>query len=136
MAETLQKNKPQYRNIGIAQIVKYRLPWAGRVSITHRISGAFLFLSLPFILHLFEQSLATSATFDALKNFASHLGVKLILLLLSAAYLFHFCAGLRHVLMDLHVGVDKEKGRISAIVVFVVAALLTLAVAAKLFGAF
>ena len=36
--------RPQYTNIHVSQIVHYRLPLAGIVSILHRISGALLFL--------------------------------------------------------------------------------------------
>ena len=136
MSEVLKKPRPEYRNIGIAQILKYRLPLAGRVSILHRASGAILFLLLPFALYLFEQSLTSEITFDTLKGFASNIIVKLIILVLSWAFLFHFCAGVRHLVMDTHTAINKEGGRNTAVVVFVVSSLLTLAVAAKLFGAF
>jgi succinate dehydrogenase / fumarate reductase cytochrome b subunit len=137
MAEVLKKPRPEYRNIGIAQILKYRLPLAGRVSILHRASGLILFLLLPFALYLFEQSLTSEITFDTLKGIASNIIVKLIVLVLSWAFLFHFCAGLRHLIMDTnHSAVTKERGRTTSVVVLVVSSLLTLAVAAKLFGAF
>ena len=137
MAEVLKKPRPEYRNIGIAQILKYRLPLAGRVSILHRASGLILFLLLPFALYLFEQSLTSEITFDTLKGIASNIIVKLIVLVLSWAFLFHFCAGVRHLIMDTnHGAVTKERGRTTSVVVLVVSSLLTLAVAAKLFGAF
>jgi len=137
MAEVLKKPRPEYRNIGIAQILKYRLPLAGRVSILHRASGLILFLLLPFALYLFEQSLTSEITFDTLKGIASNIIVKLIVLVLSWAFLFHFCAGVRHLIMDTnHSAVTKERGRTTSVVVLIVSSLLTLAVAAKLFGAF
>jgi len=137
MAEVLKKPRPEYRNIGIAQILKYRLPLAGRVSILHRASGLILFLLLPFALFLFEQSLTSEITFDTLKGIASNIIVKLIVLVLSWAFLFHFCAGVRHLIMDTnHGAVTKERGRTTSVVVLIVSSLLTLAVAAKLFGAF
>jgi succinate dehydrogenase / fumarate reductase cytochrome b subunit len=137
MAEVLKKPRPEYRNIGIAQILKYRLPLAGRVSILHRASGLILFLLLPFALYLFEQSLTSEITFDTLKGIASNIIVKLIVLVLSWAFLFHFCAGVRHLIMDTnHSAVTKERGRTTSVVVLIVSSLLTLVVAAKLFGAF
>ncbi|WP_441293979.1 succinate dehydrogenase, cytochrome b556 subunit, partial [Azohydromonas australica] len=42
MADTL-KQRPVYRNIHISQIVSYRLPPSGIVSILHRVSGAMIF---------------------------------------------------------------------------------------------
>ncbi len=136
MAEVLKKPRPEYRNIGLGQLLKYRLPLAGRVSILHRISGAILFLLLPFSLYLFEQSLTSEISFDTLKAIAAFPLVKLVVLVLSWAFLFHFCAGIRHLVMDTHHAVSKEGGRKTSIVVFIVSSLLTLAVALKLFGAF
>ncbi|MEX3763821.1 succinate dehydrogenase, cytochrome b556 subunit [Paraburkholderia phenoliruptrix] len=138
MAETLRKPRPEFRNIGIGQILTaYRLPLAGRVSILHRVSGGLLFVALPFLLYLFDQSLTSELSFEGFKGFFSNLIVKLIVLVLAWAYMFHFCAGVRHLLMDTnHEAVTKEKGKQTSIVVFVVSSLLTLAFAAKLFGAF
>ncbi|MCC8396795.1 succinate dehydrogenase, cytochrome b556 subunit [Paraburkholderia sp. MMS20-SJTR3] len=138
MAEAVKKPRPEFRNIGLGQILTaYRLPLAGRVSILHRVSGALLFLSLPFLLYLFDQSLTSELSFQVFKGFLSNIIVKLITLVLAWAYMFHFCAGVRHLLMDTnHDAVSKEKGKSTSIVVLVVSSLLTIAFAAKLFGAF
>ena len=138
MAEAVKKPRPEFRNIGIGQILTaYRLPLAGRVSILHRVSGALLFLFLPFLLFLFDQSLTSELSFEVFKAFLSNIIVKLITLVLAWAFLFHFCAGIRHLLMDTnHDAVSKEKGKSTSIVVLVVSSLLTIAFAAKLFGAF
>ena len=138
MAEAVKKPRPEYRNIGIGQILtSYRLPLAGRVSILHRASGALLFLFLPFLLYLFDQSLTSELSFEVFKGFLSNIIVKLITLVLAWAFLFHFCAGIRHLVMDTnHNAVTKEKGKSTSIVVLVVSSLLTIAFAAKLFGAF
>jgi succinate dehydrogenase / fumarate reductase cytochrome b subunit len=40
--------------------------------------------------------------------------VKLLLLGLLWAYLHHFCAGIRFLLLDMHVGIEKEAARSSA----------------------
>jgi succinate dehydrogenase / fumarate reductase, cytochrome b subunit len=138
MAEAVKKPRPEYRNIGIGQILTaYRLPLAGRVSILHRVSGALLFVFLPFLLYLFDQSLTSELSFEVFKNFLAYPLVKIITLVLAWAFLFHFCAGVRHLVMDTnHHAVTKESGKRTSVVVIVVSSLLTLAVAAKLFGAF
>ncbi|MDR5856986.1 succinate dehydrogenase, cytochrome b556 subunit [Caballeronia sp. LZ062] len=136
MAEAVKKPRPEYRNIGLGQIAKYRLPWAGKVSILHRISGLLLFIALPFLLYLLDQSLTSEISFDSFKGFLAHPIVKIITLVLSWAYLHHFCAGIRFLVLDMHVAVNKEGGRQTAIAVLVVSLVLTLAVALKLFGAF
>ncbi|HEX7907643.1 MAG TPA: succinate dehydrogenase, cytochrome b556 subunit [Paraburkholderia sp.] len=138
MAEAVKKPRPEFRNIGIGQILTaYRLPLAGRVSIVHRLSGGLLFVFLPFLLYLFDQSLTSELSFEVFKGFLSNIVVKLITLVLAWAFLFHFCAGIRHLVMDTnHNAVTKEKGKSTSIVVLVVSSLLTIAFAAKLFGAF
>ena len=138
MAEAVKKPRPEFRNIGIGQILTaYRLPLAGRVSILHRVSGGLLFVFLPFLLYLFDQSLTSELSFDVFKGFLSNIVVKLITLVLAWAFLFHFCAGIRHLMMDTnHNAVTKEKGKSTSVVVLVVSSLLTIAFAAKLFGAF
>lgn len=136
MAEAIKKPRPQFRNIGVAQIVNYRLPLAGKLSILHRISGVLLFISLPFLLYLFEQSLTSELSFAVLKGFVSSLPIKIIVLILSWAFLFHFFAGLRFLLLDTHRAVDKKGGRNSAAVSMILSSLVTLAVVLKLFGAF
>ena len=138
MAEAVKKPRPEFRNIGIGQILTaYRLPLAGRVSILHRVSGGLLFVFLPFLLYLFDQSLTSELSFEGFKVFLSNVIVKLITLVLAWAFLFHFCAGIRHLVMDTnHNAVTKEKGKSTSVVVLVVSSLLTIAFAAKLFGAF
>ena len=137
MAEAVKKPRPEFRNIGIGQILTaYRLPLAGRVSILHRLSGGLLFLFLPFLLYLFSQSLTSEISFELFKDFLSNIVVKLVTLVLAWAFLFHFCAGVRHLVMDTHRGVTKEGGKQTSIVVLVLSSLLTLAFAAKLFGVF
>ena len=138
MTDAVRKPRPEYRNIGIGDItLKYRMPAAAMLSILHRVSGALLFLFLPFLLFLFDQSLTSELSFEVFKAFLSNIIVKLIVLALSWAFFHHFCAGIRHLLMDVnHDAVSKEGGKRTAIVVFVVSIALTIAMALKLFGAF
>lgn len=134
---SLSGGRPRFRNIGISQILQYRLPSAGIVSIFHRVSGALMFLvGLPFALYLFQQSLGSAASFEAYKAIVSSGLVKLILLVLIWAYLHHFCAGIRYLLLDLHIGTDRESARTSALISMGVSGLLTAIVALKLFGVF
>ena len=136
MSEAAKPKRPQFRNIGITQIAAYRLPLAGVVSILHRISGLLMFLMLPFILYLLDHSLLSEISFEYFKGFTSNWFVKLIILALSWGYLHHFCAGIRHLIMDMHIGLDKVSARKSAASVLVVSLTLAVLVALKLFGAF
>lgn len=132
--QSVKKDRPVFRNIGLAQLVKYRLPWAGKVSILHRISGAVLFLLLPFILYLFDQSLASELSYQKFQAFTSNILVKIICLGLIWCFLHHFCAGIRYLLLDLEIGVEKSESNRSAIIVLVVGLVLTAIVGLKLFG--
>lgn len=136
MSEPIKAGKRQFRNIHIVDIAHYRLPLAGILSILHRISGALMFLLLPFVLLLLDKSLMSEISFEYFKGIASHWFVKLVILALAWAYLHHVCAGIRYLLMDVHIGLDKDKAKKSAAIVFAVSLPLTLLVALKLFGAF
>jgi succinate dehydrogenase / fumarate reductase cytochrome b subunit len=136
MSEAVEKSRRQFRNIHVTQIVQYRLPLAGIISILHRVSGALMFLLLPFVLYLLDKSLLSEISFEYFKGFTSHWFVKLIILALVWAYLHHFCAGIRHLLMDTHVGLDKDSARKTSVAVFVVSLAVTAVVALKMIGAF
>jgi succinate dehydrogenase / fumarate reductase cytochrome b subunit len=128
--------RPEFRNIHVSQIVRYRMPPSAMVSILHRISGAALFLALPFVLWMFDLSLISENSFDRMAAMASGWVVKLILLFLIWGFLHHFVAGIRYLLLDLDVGVELPKARRNALAVFAVSLPLTLVAALKLFGAF
>ena len=134
MSEIARKRRPQYSNIHITQLHHYRLPAAGIVSILHRISGALMFLALPFVLYLLERSLTSESTYEYLRGFAAQPLVKLIILALAWAYLHHFIAGIRHLWMDVNHAVSKEFGRSSALVTLALSIGLTVILGAKLFG--
>ena len=142
--EAQTKKRPVYRNINIFTDVRtYRLPPAGIVSILHRVSGLIMFLLLPFILWMFDNSLSTEISYEAFTNIfvGGFLGfpawfVKLGVLVLCWGFFHHFIAGVRHLWMDATHSVSKEQGRSSAIVTLVSSLLLTLATAAKLFGVY
>ena len=137
------KDRPVFRNIHVTQIVGYRLPPSALVSILHRISGALLFLLLPFVIWMFDTSVTTQVSYD---RFTSAFGVgvgalpgwfiKLVCLGLIWAYLHHFVAGVRHLWMDMTHSVSKEQGRSSAVITLGLSLLLTAALGLKLFGLF
>ena len=128
--------KPVYRNIGLAQLIHYHLPWAGKVSILHRISGAVLFLFLPFLLYLFDQSLASELSYKKFQAIVANPFAKLILLGLIWSFLHHFFAGIRYLLLDREIGINKVPANRSAIMVLVISFSLTVILGAKFFGLF
>jgi len=141
MSETVdtspKKARREFKNIGYGQILtSYKLPWSGKVSILHRVSGALLFLSLPFILYLFDKSLTSELSFITFSEVVGNPLVKLFLLALIWAFLHHFCAGIRFLALDLHKGIEKHQIQKSAVSVLVVSLSLTAILGAKLFNLF
>ena len=134
--EVPRKERPEFRNIHITELSNYRLPPAGIVSILHRISGAGLFLLLPFLLYLFQLSVTSESSFEYFYGIMQHVLVKIVLLGLIWAYMQHFCGGVRHLFMDVHLAIEKDSSRQSALVVLAVSLFLTFLAGLKLFGAF
>ena len=138
----LTKKRPEFRNINaLKDLPSYRLPAAGWVSILHRVSGALMFLLMPFIIWLFDKSVSSEVSFASFTAaFGAGIGfvpgwfVKLVVLALMWAYLHHFIAGVRHLYMDMTHSVTKEFGKSSAIVTLVLSIGLTVVLGAKLFG--
>jgi succinate dehydrogenase / fumarate reductase cytochrome b subunit len=97
------------------------------VSGMHRISGAVLFLFLPLLFWLWQESLASQQSFDNFKSVVSYPLVKVVLLGLVWGYLHHLCAGIRHLALDLHLGTELGPARASSIAVLVVSIVLTVA---------
>lgn len=134
--EAPKKERPEFRNIHVTELSNYRMPLASIVSILHRISGFMMFALLPFVLYLLEQSLRSEISFAYYQGIVSYPLVKLIILALVWGYMHHFCAGVRHLVMDAHIGLDKDSARKSSATVLVISLALTAVVALKLFGVF
>lgn len=136
------KPRPEFRNLNVfSDLTSYRLPLAGWVSILHRVSGALMFFLLPFIIWLFDKSVSSEISFGQFTAaFTAGLWIfpgwfiKLVTLALIWAYLFHLFAGVRHLHLDVSHRTTKEFGRHSAATVLVLSSVLTLILAAKLFG--
>jgi succinate dehydrogenase / fumarate reductase cytochrome b subunit len=105
-------------------LLTIRLPVPAIVSILHRISGILLFLAIPFILCWFQTSLASQQGFDDIHQMFSSTMSKFIIWVLLSAFLYHFVAGIRHLLMDINIGVELKSGRLSAFITLFIVALL------------
>jgi len=141
MTEAARK-RPEFRNINaLSDLPSYRLPAAGWVSILHRVSGALMFLLMPFIIWMFDSSITSeisfakfAAAFNVGLGFIPGWFMKLVALAIIWAFLHHFIAGIRHLYMDTFHAVTKEFGKSSAVVTLVLSLGLTVVLAAKLFG--
>lgn len=122
------KRRPVYLNLPAI-----RLPIPAIVSILHRVSGALLFfVGIPALLWGVQASLVSPEAYASFRAFIAHPIVKLAAIALVWAYLHHLFAGFRHLLQDVHVGLELKPARQSATVVVVAAVLATLLVAIRL----
>ncbi len=122
------KQRPVYLDLP-----RIRLPLPGIISILHRVSGALLFfVGIPLLLYGVAESLASPEAYAEMKASFAHPVAKLVLVGIIWAYLHHFCAGIRYLLLDIHRGIELEPARRSSAVVLVLSLALTLILGARL----
>ena len=136
-----EMTRPRPGTMRLIDAMKYRLPAAGWVSILHRVSGALMFVLLPFVIWLFDVSLTSEISYESFTSaFVAGIGfvpawlVKLVVLALIWSYLHHLIAGIRHLWMDATHSVSLKQGSSSAMVTLVSSLVLTALLGAKLFG--
>jgi succinate dehydrogenase / fumarate reductase, cytochrome b subunit len=122
------------RNLSLADLARYKLPVPGVLSILHRVSGALMFLLLPLLLWLFDLSVRSELGFQQLREAVNGWITRLALSLLAWALLHHLAAGIRYLLLDMDLGVDRAPARRSAWIVFAVSLPLAILAALAIFG--
>ena len=116
------KPRPKYYDLSLAH-----LPPPGLVSIFHRVSGLALFFPiLPVLLYLLQQTLGSEQGYQHWRDYFSRPLVKVLVLGALWLYAHHFWAGIRFLLLDLHLGIEKAPARASAWVVLALGAATTL----------
>ena len=111
------------------ELWRIRLPIPAVVSILHRVSGVLMVLSIPVFAWLFAQALASPVGFAASAAFLGHPLVQLVLVVMAWALLHHLIAGVRYLVIDLGLGVDRPTARGTAWTALTAALVLTLVVA-------
>lgn len=87
------------------------LPVTAVASITHRISGIVLFVGSGYLIWLLDMALGSESGFaDAGARLATLPG-KVALWVVLVAFCYHLLAGIRHLLLDFHVGDSLAGGR-------------------------
>lgn len=111
-------------NLDLATI---QFPLPALTSIAHRISGVILFLGLIFAFWALDTSLSSPQGFEAVRDVLAHnVLAKLVAWGLLSALAVHFVAGIRHLLMDIHIGVTLEEGHRNAQITVVVSGVLVI----------
>lgn len=111
-------NQPRPINLNLFTI---KFPISAIASILHRISGVALFLFTPFALWMLYHSLHSETDFVFLSLNLQRPLFKIIIWMGLTALAYHLLAGIRHILMDFHMGVTKKGGASSAWAVIILA---------------
>lgn len=94
-------------------------------SILHRISGVAIFFGFAILLCLLDSSLSSAESFAQVQHYlAESVLLKLAVWLVLCGFIYHTCAGIRHLFMDLGLGMELKSGRNTATVMIVVAVIL------------
>lgn len=122
----VKSNRPVNLSLSTVLAVNLKSPVA-IASILHRVSGIVVFLLIPVLLYLLQQSLASPEAFATLQKdvLGGLIGGGLAFIAL-AGLLFHFVVGAKHLIQDFGIGESLEGGRRFAAAALVLAALLIL----------
>jgi succinate dehydrogenase / fumarate reductase, cytochrome b subunit len=121
------KQRPKHLDL-----LKIRLPLPGFVSILHRISGAGLFVFTWLLLYLLQESLRSPESFQHVQELMSCWLAKVFLTGMLWAFLHHFFAGIRFLLLDIHIGGDLQAARASSWAVLAASLALTVFLGARI----
>lgn len=121
MEAKLHNKRPKHLNL-----FKIRQPFPAVISILHRISGVLLFFpGIPLFLYSLQMLLHSPQGFEALQECLHNPIIKVISLFSLWFFLHHLCAGIRHLLLDLHVGVALTQAQTSSKLVLLAGIILT-----------
>ena len=118
------RNDNRPTNVGLSNLLVFRFPITAIVSIMHRITGILLFAGIAFALYVLQVSLSSEQGFNEIKSALSSPLCLVISIALIAVLLFHFVAGIKHLLMDLGIGETLEGGVFASRVVLLSVAIL------------
>lgn len=118
----MKTDRPVYLNL-----LQISLPLAGQVSFAHRVTGIVLFAGIAFGLYVLDMALASPGGFNEASELMQTGLARFIFLGLLFALVFHIVAGVKHLLLDFHLGDSLEAARLNAVLVIVISVLATAA---------
>ena len=99
-------------------LFKIRLPMSAVISITHRLSGIYVFfITLPLSIILFQKAL-TESSYDSISLLIQTSSFFSTFVYFSfLIFFYHILTGFRHLLMDIHIGENLKASNMSAMFV-------------------
>ncbi|MFK7913364.1 MAG: succinate dehydrogenase, cytochrome b556 subunit [Pseudomonadales bacterium] len=117
----MKSNRPVYLNL-----LQFSWPFAALASITHRITGAVLFFALLGLLYALDLGLSSPTGFAEAKALLAMPLSKFMLWLVLAAITYHLVAGIKHMLLDFHIGDTVAAAKLGSVAVFAISAVIAL----------
>lgn len=105
-------------------LTQFRFPVTAIASIAHRITGMILFLGIAYLLWLLDVALASPTGFAQAAAALEAPFAKLVLWGVLVMLGYHVLAGVKHLLLDFHIGDTFEAAAASAYAVFALTAVL------------
>lgn len=114
--------RPKFLNLFV---LGAKMSITAKASILHRISGFLLFLSIPFILFILHMSLTSPDFYTTLYSICSSAFMKLVYIVLIAAFIYHMCSGVRYLFLDIDKGVSIATAKTTSWIAIIVSIILT-----------
>ena len=90
------------------------MPVTAVASILHRITGMVLFVGTIYLCYLLDLALGDQAGFERAAAMLATPGGKIALWIILSALSYHLLAGVKHLLLDFHVGDTLAGARIGS----------------------
>jgi len=118
----VKSNRPI--DLPLSQVIRVNSSPTAIASILHRISGIILFLLIPVMLWLLQNSLASPESFATVFD---NVLVRFIAWIFVASIAYHFVMGIKHLFADMGMTEELKSGRAASIASIVIAAILVIA---------
>jgi len=103
-------------------LTKIKLPMSAFSSITHRLSGMYIFfITIPVTLFIFNHSTASEKSFNLLVESINNISFFSVFTIFSfLVFWYHILTGIRHLIMDFfHIGESLSGSYYSSIFVLI-----------------
>jgi len=97
-------------------LTKFSFPFVAIASIFHRITGVILFAGLVFVLAALDMAVDSEAGFEQAKALMALPVGKFITWGLLSSLIYHFFAGIKHLLLDFHIGDELYSAKIATVI--------------------
>ena len=118
----VKSNRPVNLSMGQVLDVNLKSPVA-IASILHRLSGVIVFLLVPVLLWILDKSLSSPEGFAQVQEIMNGFFVRFIVWVFVAGLIFHFVAGVKHLLADVGVAEELESGRLASTIALILSAI-------------